>query len=106
MIRRYFLFAARLAARALTVFAPSSSHAQSAPVKIGLFATVSGESLNRGLTIATDEVNAAGGVLGDRTLELVRRVDESNPAKGWLQRGRRSSGRKWRRLSAVQNTQL
>jgi branched-chain amino acid transport system substrate-binding protein len=38
--------------------------------------------ITRGLTIAIDEINAKGGVLGGRMLELVRRDDESNPAKG------------------------
>src|SRR6202022_2470892 len=42
----------------------------------------SGEGITRGLTIAIDEINAGGGVLGGRMLELVRRDDESNPAKG------------------------
>jgi branched-chain amino acid transport system substrate-binding protein len=56
-------------------------------IKIGLVAALSGQSaksgeaITRGLQIAIDEVNAAGGVLG-RKLELVRRDDESNPAKG------------------------
>jgi branched-chain amino acid transport system substrate-binding protein len=45
---------------------------------------LSGEAINRGLTIAIDEVNARGGVLGGRKLALVRRDDESNPAKGQL----------------------
>jgi len=59
------------------------------PIKVGLVAALSGQSaksgeaLTRGLTIAIDEVNAAGGVLG-RPLELVRRDDESNPSKGML----------------------
>jgi branched-chain amino acid transport system substrate-binding protein len=58
------------------------------PVKIGLVAALSGpsaksgEGITRGLTIAIDEINAKGGVLGGRMLELVRRDDESNPAKG------------------------
>src|ERR1700712_2143339 len=57
------------------------------PVKIGLVAALSGQSaksgegITRGLTIAIDEMNAQGGLLG-RPLELVRRDDESNPAKG------------------------
>jgi branched-chain amino acid transport system substrate-binding protein len=57
------------------------------PIKIGLVTALSGQSarageaLTRGLTIAIDEVNAKGGVLG-RKLELVRRDDEANPAKG------------------------
>ena len=58
------------------------------PVKIGLVAALSGQSaasgeaITRGLTVAIDEINAKGGVLGGRMLELVRRDDESNPSKG------------------------
>jgi branched-chain amino acid transport system substrate-binding protein len=58
------------------------------PIKIGLVAALSGQSaksgegITRGITIAIDEINARGGVLGGRMLELVRRDDESNPAKG------------------------
>ena len=58
------------------------------PVKIGLVAALSGQSaasgeaITRGLTVAIDEINAKGGVLGGRKLELVRRDDEANPAKG------------------------
>lgn len=59
------------------------------PIKIGLVAALSGQSaksgeaITRGLTIAIEEINAKGGVLG-RPLELVRRDDESNPSKGLL----------------------
>jgi branched-chain amino acid transport system substrate-binding protein len=58
------------------------------PIKVGLVAALSGgsaksgEGITRGLTIAIDEINAAGGLLGGRKLELIRRDDESNPAKG------------------------
>lgn len=58
-------------------------------IKIGLVAALSGQSaksgeaLTRGLTIAIDEINAAGGILG-QPVELIRRDDESNPAKGML----------------------
>ena len=58
------------------------------PVKIGLIAALSGpsaksgEGITRGLTVAIDEINSRGGVLGGRKIELVRRDDESNPAKG------------------------
>src|ERR1041385_305825 len=57
------------------------------PIKVGLVAALSGgsaksgEGIPRGLTVAVDEINAAGGILG-RKLELVRRDDESNPSKG------------------------
>lgn len=56
-------------------------------IKIGLVTALSGQSarageaITRGLTVAIDEINAKGGVLG-RKLELVRRDDEATPAKG------------------------
>ena len=58
------------------------------PIKIGLVTALSGqsalagESISRGAQLAIDEINAKGGLLGGRPLELVRRDDESNPAKG------------------------
>src|ERR1700753_2579740 len=58
------------------------------PIKIGLVAALSGpsaksgEGINRGLQIAIDEINAKGGLLGGRMLELVGRDDPPNPAKG------------------------
>ncbi|WP_376801903.1 ABC transporter substrate-binding protein [Candidatus Raskinella chloraquaticus] len=61
-------------------------HAQET-LKIGLVAALSGQSAKsgeaiiRGLSIALDEINAKGGVLGKK-LELLTRDDESNPAKG------------------------
>ena len=59
-------------------------------IKIGLVTALSGQSakageaITRGLTIAIDELNAKGGVLGGRKFELVRRDDEANPAKGQI----------------------
>jgi branched-chain amino acid transport system substrate-binding protein len=56
-------------------------------IKFGLVAAMSGQSaksgeaITRGLSLALDEINAAGGVLGKK-VELVVRDDESNPAKG------------------------
>mgnify|MGYP003651682011 CR=1 FL=1 len=58
-------------------------------LKVGLVAALSGQSaksgeaITRGLTIAIDEINANGGILG-RQVELLRRDDESNPNKGML----------------------
>jgi branched-chain amino acid transport system substrate-binding protein len=43
----------------------------------------SGEAIVRGLSVALDEINAKGGVLGKK-IELLVRDDESNPAKGVL----------------------
>lgn len=71
----------------MAMFGPAQ--AAEPPIKVGLVAALSGQSaksgeaLTRGLTMAIDEVNAKGGVLG-RPLELVRRDDESNPSKGML----------------------
>ena len=69
--------------------APEGQEAASQePVKLGLVAALtgksalSGEAITRGLKVAIDEVNNAGGVLGGRPLELVSRDDESDPAKG------------------------
>ncbi len=56
-------------------------------VKLGLVAAMSGQSAKageaivRGLSLAIDEVNAKGGLLGKK-VELLVRDDESNPAKG------------------------
>jgi len=56
-------------------------------IKIGLVTALSGQSarageaITRGLSIAIDELNAAGGVLG-RKFVLVSRDDEATPAKG------------------------
>ncbi len=71
------------------IFLSTSISAQE-QVKIGLVAALSGdsalsgESITRGMTVAIDEINAKGGVLGGKKLVLVRRDDESNPAKGQL----------------------
>jgi branched-chain amino acid transport system substrate-binding protein len=58
------------------------------PVNVALVAAMSGgsalsgEAIKRGLTVAIDEINARGGVLGGRKLELVIRDEEGNPSKG------------------------
>ena len=80
--RRSLLAAAAAACMAATgVFAAD-------PVKLGHVAALSGpsaqsgEAITRGLAIAIDEINAAGGVLGGRRIELIQRDDESNPPRG------------------------
>lgn len=84
MTRRTFI-AAATAVASFSLLAPAQA---AEPIKIGLVAALSGQSalsgeaITRGLTIAIDEINANGGLLGGRKLELVRRDDESNPAKG------------------------
>ena len=79
--------------RAFLVFGAALGVALALPVnaqetiKIGLVTALSGQSarageaITRGLTVAIDELNAKGGVLG-RKFELVRRDDEATPAKG------------------------
>jgi len=60
------------------------------PIKIGQVAALSGasaqsgEAITRGLMLAIDEINAKGGLLGGRMLELVQRDDESSPPKGLI----------------------
>jgi branched-chain amino acid transport system substrate-binding protein len=60
------------------------------PIKIGQVAALSGasaqsgEAITRGLALAIDEINANGGLLGGRMLELVQRDDESSPPKGLI----------------------
>ena len=73
---------------ALLAAAWSGAVVAAEPIKIGLITALSGQSalageaISRGLQVAIDEINAKGGLLGGRQLELVRRDDESNPAKG------------------------
>ena len=43
----------------------------------------SGEAITRGIEIAIDEINQGGGLLG-RKVALIKRDDESNPAKGQI----------------------
>src|SRR5438876_10831962 len=58
------------------------------PVSVALVAAMSGgsalsgEALKRGLTVAIDEINARGGLLGGRKVELVIRDEQGNPSKG------------------------
>jgi len=83
--RRFFLASSVLVAVAL-VFAPRAQAQE--VIKIGLVTALSGQSarageaITRGLTIAIDEINASGGLLGGRKVVLVRRDDEANPQKG------------------------
>src|SRR5258705_10438661 len=81
--RRALLLASATAALAISLSALAQE-----PIKIGLVTALSGQSarageaITRGLTIAIDEINASGGLLGGRKLVLVRRDDEANPQKG------------------------
>ncbi len=85
-MRRVLALLAGLAALAL--FGQPALAQSKDPIKVGLDAAVSGgsaasgEAIKRGIQIAIDEINAKGGLLGGRKLELVIRDDEGNPAKG------------------------
>ena len=85
VVGRRALFASALALAVAASWAPVRA---ADPLKIGLVTALSGQSalageaISRGAQIAIDEINAKGGLLGGRMLELVRRDDESNPAKG------------------------
>jgi branched-chain amino acid transport system substrate-binding protein len=74
---------------ALAILGAASAYAAE-PIKIGHVAALSGasaqsgEAITRGLALAIDEINAKGGLLGGRMLELVQRDDESNPPKGLI----------------------
>ncbi len=84
LLRRSLL---SLAATALAALSSPHAFAQET-IKIGLVTALSGQSarageaITRGMSVAIDEINAKGGLLNGRKLELVRRDDEGNPAKG------------------------
>src|ERR1700684_929470 len=69
---------------ASTMPAPSSAGAEPPAVKIGVLASLSGvlaivgERISQGVTLAVDEINAGGGLLG-RKVEAIIRDDETNP---------------------------
>src|SRR5436309_16116998 len=83
-LTRRLLLAAAAAAAVAAAAAPAVAQDT---LKLGLVAAMSGQSAKsgeaivRGLSIAVDEVNAKGGLLGKK-VELIVRDDESNPAKG------------------------
>jgi branched-chain amino acid transport system substrate-binding protein len=71
----------------LAALLPGSSFAAD-PIRIGHVAALSGgsaqsgDAITRGLSLAIDEINTKGGLLGGRMLELIQRDDESSPPKG------------------------
>lgn len=75
---------------ALALFGARNDALAAEPIKIGLVSALSGasaqsgEAIERGLQVAIDEINEAGGLLDGRSVELVRRDDESKPPKGLL----------------------
>jgi branched-chain amino acid transport system substrate-binding protein len=82
LTRRCLLATAAIAAASIALPAQAQE-----TLKLGLVAAMSGQSAKsgeaivRGLSIALDEINAKGGLLGKK-VELIVRDDESNPAKG------------------------
>src|SRR6516162_11708733 len=80
---------ALVAGTAIVLFASAQGLAAD-PIKIGQVAALSGasaqsgEAITRGLMLAIEEINAKGGLLGGRMLELVQRDDESSPPKGLI----------------------
>lgn len=88
MTRSSFSFGRRTLLAAGLALAAATPVLANEPIKIGLVTALSGQSalageaITRGMQIAIDEINAKGGLLGGRKLELVRRDDEANPAKG------------------------
>jgi len=75
---------------AAIVFGGTAPALATDPIKVGLVAALSGasaqsgEAITRGLSLAIDEINAKGGLLGGRMLELVQRDDESAPPTGLI----------------------
>jgi branched-chain amino acid transport system substrate-binding protein len=84
---RQFVLAGALGIGLTVIMTAAPTLAQES-IKIGHVAALSGgsaqsgEAITRGLTLAIDEVNAKGGLLGGRKLELIQRDDESVPPKG------------------------
>lgn len=87
--RAQFRCAIGAIAMAALLFAGVDARAEE-PIKVGLVAALSGgsaksgEGIARGLSVAIDEINASGGLLGGRKIQLLRRDDESNPSKGQI----------------------
>lgn len=75
-----------LASLSIGLFSALASAA--APVLVGLDAefglpnSTSAQSIEKGILIAIDEINRAGGVLGGRPLKLVTKDNRSMPARG------------------------
>src|SRR5258708_12493224 len=87
MARRTLLGFLLVLAVAVATVVPGFPQAKP-PVVVALVAAMSGgsalsgEAIKRGLTVAIDEINARGGLLGGRKVELVIRDEEGNPSNG------------------------
>lgn len=86
-VTRRGILATSIAAATLALSGFSAQAAD--PIKIGFIGSLSGpssksgEAITRGLTVAINEINEAGGLLG-RKVVLLRRDDEANPGKGLI----------------------
>src|SRR5437762_868450 len=75
------ILAVRLISALAALFAAAVAHAQNT-IKVGVFTSMTGkeatfgQTLHKGFTLAAEEVNAAGGVLG-RKLELISEDNQS-----------------------------
>lgn len=81
MLTRYRLLAGTAALAALSLSVPAAAQA---PVKIGELNSYKVfpaflEPYKKGIELAVEEVNAAGGVLGGRKIEVISRDDNGNP---------------------------
>ena len=81
MLTRYRLLAGTAALAALSLALPAAAQA---PVKIGELNSYKVfpaflEPYKKGIELAVEEVNAAGGVLGGRKIEVISRDDNGNP---------------------------
>src|SRR5437867_1551145 len=87
IMSRLLLRTCALAALAVATLAPSALAQK--PVKVGVLTPLSppgdasaGQFIVRGAKMAAEEVNARGGVLGGRKVELVIEDDSGTPEKG------------------------
>ncbi|MEE4265875.1 MAG: ABC transporter substrate-binding protein [Desulfobacteraceae bacterium] len=87
---RVFGLSLLIAAMLMVGIGPLAVATAAEPIKIGQVSALSGQSaksgeaIMRGLTLAIEEINANGGVLGGRMFTLISRDDESNPPKGQM----------------------
>jgi branched-chain amino acid transport system substrate-binding protein len=79
---------AALAAGAASLFAPSLARAQGEAIRIGVILSATGglaafvPPIRAGIVLAFEEMNAAGGVLNGRRLQMVEADDQTNPQAG------------------------
>jgi branched-chain amino acid transport system substrate-binding protein len=80
--------AARFAAAGALAFALATAPAHAQNVRVGALMSMTGglaeygESITKGIQLAAEEINAAGGVLDGRKIEVVVGDDQTNPQAG------------------------